>query len=263
MFAYTLSRMKDNVSDITAAVNAENTFQNLYCKECDWSISPQDITHVFRWTMRYDVPLGAGHRFLNGGVLGQVFGGWGVAGFATWDTGTPVRLTSPNDSSSFGGGAQHAAESDRPVAGGRRPELSDGGLYFNPAAFSRTPPFTFGSAPRTIGEIRNPGGRNLDLLLEKTIATPAGHEHFDQARGVQRAELCPVRRHRHERDERDLWTDLPDADQHAATAAARRPGVVLNTTRQQTSRGPAHESGDVHEATRFHPAVVVVIDGPS
>ena len=60
--------------------------------------------------------------------------------------------------------------------------MTDGGLYFNPAAFSRTPPFTFGNAPRTIGEIRNPGGRNLDLLVEKRIATGGGDEPVSPAR---------------------------------------------------------------------------------
>jgi hypothetical protein len=174
VFAYTLSRMKDNVSDITAAVNSGNTFQNLHCFNCDWSISPQDITHVFRWTLRYDIPLGAGFKRLNRGVLAHIVGGWGIAGLATWDTGTPVRLMSPNDSNSFGGGVNM-----RPNATGQSPvrddrTLTDGSLYFNPAAFARTPPFTFGTAPRTIGEIRNPGGRNLDLLIEKRMSTGRG-----------------------------------------------------------------------------------------
>ena len=105
MFAYTLSQMKDNVSDITAAVNAGNTFQNLHCFECDWSISPQDITHVFRWSVRYDLPFGPGPAVPDAAARCRtVLGGWGVAALATWDTGTPIRVTSPNDSSSFGGG---------------------------------------------------------------------------------------------------------------------------------------------------------------
>jgi hypothetical protein len=41
VFAYTLSRTLDNVSDITAAVNFGNTFQNVHCFDCDWSVSPQ------------------------------------------------------------------------------------------------------------------------------------------------------------------------------------------------------------------------------
>lgn len=150
-------------------VGLEHPFQNLHCMECDWSASPQDITHVFRWTMRYDLPFGPGHARLSSGPLAHIFGGWGVAGYATWDTGTPVRLTSPNDSASFGGGVNM-----RPNVTGVSPvledrEITNGGLYFDPAAYSRTPPFTFGNAARTIPEIRNQGGRNLDLLIEKRV----------------------------------------------------------------------------------------------
>ena len=50
-------------------------------------------------------------------------------------------------------------------------ELTDGGPYFDATAFSRPAPFTFGDAPRLIPVVRNPGGRNLDLLIEKRIAT--------------------------------------------------------------------------------------------
>jgi hypothetical protein len=178
VFAYTLSRMEDNVSDVTAALNFGNTFQNLHCFDCDWSISPQDITHVFRWTTRYDVPAGRGRRFLTSGPLADILGGWGVAALATWDTGTPIRVTSPNDSNSFGGGVNM-----RPNLTGISPVLDDsnltnGGLYFDPTAFSRTPPFTFGNAPRTIGDVRNPGGRNLDLLIEKRFGL-GGSRSFD------------------------------------------------------------------------------------
>ncbi len=120
--------------------------------------------------MRYDLPFGPGRAHLNSGLLSHVLGGWGVAGYATWDTGTPLRLTSPNDSSSFGGGVNM-----RPNVTGVSPviedrQIADGALYFDPAAYARTPPFTFGNAARTISELRNPGGRNLDLLLEKRFA---------------------------------------------------------------------------------------------
>jgi len=171
VFAYTLSRTWDNVSDVTAAVNFGDTFQDVYCAQCSWSVSPQDITHVFRWTGRYDLPLGQGHRHLSSGLPAQVFGGWGIAAFATWDTGTPIRLTSPNNSNSFTG-----ATNLLPTVTGASPVISngaltDGGLYFNPAAYVQTAPFAFGNAPRTISDVRNPGTRNIDMLLEKTLAT--------------------------------------------------------------------------------------------
>jgi hypothetical protein len=58
-----------------------------------------------------------------------------------------------------------------PVLENRGP-LTDGALYFNPAAFSRTPSFTFGNAPRALDDVLNPGTRNVDLLIEKRVALP-------------------------------------------------------------------------------------------
>jgi hypothetical protein len=173
VFAYTLSKMMDDVDDVTAAVNFGSTFQDLYCPKCDWSVSPQDITNVFRWTTRYDLPIGPGHVHLAHGILSDLLGGWGVAAFAQWDTGTPVILTAPNTSNSFGGGVTM-----RPNVTGISPvinnsNLTNGGLYFNPAAFVEAPPFTFGNAPRALSDVRNPGTRNVDMLLEKTIRTSA------------------------------------------------------------------------------------------
>jgi hypothetical protein len=175
IFAYTLSRMKDNGG---AANSLSDFFQNNHCFDCDWSLSAQDIMHVFRWSTRYDLPFGAGRKWLSSGVLSHVLGGWGIAGYATWDTGTPIRVTSPNDSNSFGGG-----NGMRPNVTGESPviedrEITDGGLYFNPGAFSRTPAFTFGNAPRLIPGLRNPGGRNLDMLIEKRFNT-GGRTTFD------------------------------------------------------------------------------------
>jgi hypothetical protein len=168
IFAYTLSKMYDNGG---AANSLSEFFQNNNCFDCDWSLSAQDIRHVFRWSARYDLPFGPGRPWLTSGLASQIVGGWGVAAYATWDTGTPVRLIAPNDSNSFGGGTGM-----RPNLTGVSPviedrELADGGLYFNPTAFSRPAPFTFGDAPRLIPVVRNPGGRNLDLLIEKRVAT--------------------------------------------------------------------------------------------
>jgi hypothetical protein len=142
-----------------------NGFQNNHCVECDWSVSLQDVPDILRWSVRYDLP----YR----GPLAGVLGGWAVASFVQWTGGTPVRLTSPNDSNSFGGGTNMRPNVTgvSPVLDDRGP-LTDGALYFNPAAYSRTPPFTFGNAPRAIAEVRNPGLRNVDLLIEKRVGLP-------------------------------------------------------------------------------------------
>jgi hypothetical protein len=173
VFAYTKSRVTDNVGEAGIWVGDSSGFQNNHCFDCDWSISAQDIPDVIRWSMRYDLPFGPGRARLSRGALAHAAGGWALAGFFTWDNGTPLRLTSPNDSNSFGGGTNM-----RPTTTGAsavidgRGTLIDGALYFDPAAFSRTPPFTFGNAPRFLSEVRSPGNSNLDLLIEKRVDLP-------------------------------------------------------------------------------------------
>lgn len=173
VFAYTKSRTTDNVGEVGLWAGDATGFQNNNCFECDRSISLQDVPDVLRWSVRYDFPFGPGHGRLERGPLAQVIGGWAVASFVQWDNGTPLRLSSPNDSNSFGGGTNM-----RPTLTGESPELNnrgpltDGALYFNTAAFSRTLPFAFGNAPRALEALRNPGARNVDLLVEKRVGLP-------------------------------------------------------------------------------------------
>jgi hypothetical protein len=195
VIAYTHSKMIDNVGEVGSWAGDVQGFQNNNCFSCDRSLSMQDVPDVVRWTLRYDLPFGHGHALLTRGPLSQVLGGWALAGFFTWDNGTPVRLTSPNNSNSFGGGIgmrPNAVPGVSPVLDGG-PQLVDGGAYFNAAAFERTPPFQFGSAPRTIPGVRNPGAKNLDLLIEKRfqmgsrVTLDVRTEVFNTFNGVQYA----------------------------------------------------------------------------
>lgn len=105
---------------------------------------------------------------MNSGWAAKILGGWAVASFFTKDNGTPISVTGPNGSNSFGGG-------QRPNATGQKASIDtrsfeDGALYFNPAAFARAPQFTFGTASRTVPDVRNPGTWGWDALIEKRFA---------------------------------------------------------------------------------------------
>jgi hypothetical protein len=98
-----------------------------------------------------------------------------LAGFFSASSGTPISLASPNDSSSFGGGSPmrpNATGEKARLSGG--PNLVDGGQYFNPAAFARTPQFAFGNVSRTLPDVRLPGDVNWDMLIEKRIRIREG-----------------------------------------------------------------------------------------
>ena len=93
-------------------------------------------------------------------------------------SGYPMSITQPNDNSNIG--ANHM----RPNATGLEPgsdrsfaERIDG--WFNPAAFSQAPVFTFGNLSRTIS-LRGPGQINWDLSIFKTF--PIGERFKAQFR---------------------------------------------------------------------------------
>jgi hypothetical protein len=179
LFAYTHSKMIDNVGDFL-----ENTFspfqpQDNNCLKCDRSISNQDLANVIRLSGQYEIPFGRGKRFANQGWLARVAGGFTLGAFFTFDDGLPVKVTSPNFSNSFGGGSgmrPNATGLSTSVPGG--PQIVNGGLYFNPAAFSQTPSFQFGNAPRYLSSVRAPGTFNWDTMLSRrfTLREPLSLE---------------------------------------------------------------------------------------
>jgi hypothetical protein len=50
------------------------------------------------------------------------------------------------------------------------PQITDNGLYFNSAAFTRTPQFAFGNVSRTLPDVNLPTAWNWDMLIEKIMA---------------------------------------------------------------------------------------------
>jgi hypothetical protein len=168
LFAYTHSKIIDNTGEFTIL-----GFQDNYCTACDRSISAHDLPNVIRLSGQYELPVGKGKRFVHDGWLVPIIGGWSVGSFFTYDDGLPIAVTSPNNSNSFGGGI--GGNGMRPdvtgisthVVGGR--QIKNGGLYFNPAAFTPTPTFQFGNAPRYLADVRSPGTLNFDMLASKRI----------------------------------------------------------------------------------------------
>jgi hypothetical protein len=143
-------------------------FNNNNCFSCDRSLSFYDIPDIMRLSLRYELPFGVGKPRLNRGVLARIAGGWAAATYFTWDNGTPVQITGPNDSNSFGG-------SQRPDATGEPARLDDvrledGARFFNAGAFRRAPQFAFGNVSRNLPDVRVPGNKNFDILIEKRFS---------------------------------------------------------------------------------------------
>lgn len=167
LLAYTHSKLIDNTGDFGTFLGPTG-YTNNYCFPCDRSLSYQHVPDVLRLSYRYDLPFGEGRPWLKTGWASRVVGGWALAGFVTADNGAPISVSGPNDSNSFGGGQRPDATGQKARLDGSR-QYVDGAAYFNAAAFVRAPQFTFGTAGRTVPDVRVPGMVNWDVLIEKRV----------------------------------------------------------------------------------------------
>lgn len=171
LVGYAFSKAIDNVGEMTSVAGTRNGPQNNYCYACDRSRSDQNQTHTLRVSARYELPFGPGRPLLTKGLASRLLGGWVAGAFWVLDTGRPLAVTSPNNSNSLGGGTGM-----RPMATGVSaalpdgPSIKDGGLYFNPAAFSRTPQYAYGNVSRYLPNVDLPTSWNVDALIEKSLA---------------------------------------------------------------------------------------------
>jgi Carboxypeptidase regulatory-like domain len=170
MFAYTHSKAIDNVGEMTSVAGTQNGFQDNNCFACDRSLSDQNQPNTVRLSFRYDLPFGPGKPWLNQGFASRVLGSWAVGTFYTYDTGHPVAVTASNFSNSLGGGTAmrpDATGASAVVPGG--PQITNNGLYFNPAAFAAVPSYQFGNVSRYLPDVNNPSDFDTDMLIEKSI----------------------------------------------------------------------------------------------
>ena len=91
-----------------------------------------------------------------------------INGISTFQSGTPLPLTDAvNLTNSFGGGS-------RPNSTGQSAQLSGAAQsrlngWFNKAAFTVPPAFTFGNLARTVPDVRGPGINNFDFAVFKNF----------------------------------------------------------------------------------------------
>ena len=178
---YTLSKFMSNTDSGFATFNfgALNGFN----QGPEWTVASVDQRHVLNISGVYELPLGPGKKFLNGGglVAKNILGGWQLSGIATYASGFPI-----------GGGGQDGGNdfntnTDPFLNGFNRPNLDatapaniDYNNYykslnptgtttapaFNTAAFS-DPGFREGTTPRFADAYRLPWNLNENFGLAK------------------------------------------------------------------------------------------------
>lgn len=134
-----------------------------------------DVRHRWVNSMVWDLPFGAGRRWLNTGFSSWVLGGWQVSGIHTLQTGFPFTANLSGDTAGIGGGTGAILIRPNAVPGATW-ELPGGerstARWFNTAAFSTPAAFTLGNVGRNT--IIGPGMVNLDMMAAKSFRLREG-----------------------------------------------------------------------------------------
>lgn len=184
--SYTWSRIKNNIFGERNAFSANSgdldRAQNAYDLDREYSYGLSDTPSRVAFSGTYELPFGKGKsRLSEPGLARVLFGGWALTAVGYWQSGFPVVLRqSLNNSGVFG-------RIQRPNLTGTSPETSGGvndhydpscgciNNWFNPAAWSPAPAFTFGNAPRTDVRMRTPSQTQTDLAFQKTEPIGGGN----------------------------------------------------------------------------------------
>ncbi|MEO7142536.1 MAG: carboxypeptidase regulatory-like domain-containing protein [Bryobacteraceae bacterium] len=158
--SYTFSKFLDNTNEGGAMLGADNgPYSNFYNRRADYGYSANDIRHHFVMNFVYELPFGAGNRWLARNPLRYVVGGWSLGNVTSVQSGPPITIvTQTNNCNCFSAGAQ------RPnVVGAVNAASPSVGEWFNTAAFAQPAPFTFGN--EGVGVVRAAGLVNVDFSI--------------------------------------------------------------------------------------------------
>ncbi len=172
--SYTWSSNWDNIWGAYGSANTlnpgNNGPQDIYNLSSEYARATNDIPNRFTITGTYELPFGRGKQFMAGTSkwVDLAIGGWRFNDVTILQNGGPLAITQTNANSTLGNSAQRPT-----IVPGVNPCFSgapEGRLahYFNPAAFTATPQFSYGNQPRA-STCYGPGYINTDLSLNKNF----------------------------------------------------------------------------------------------
>jgi hypothetical protein len=175
LVTYNLSRMMSNTnSGFSSFANSDLNKNN---QKAEWTLDNNDQPNMINIAGVYELPIGKGKALLNnGGVVGNVLGGWGLSAILTYQQGTPLfsgtggSVYAPGDPLDNGCAPCNRAN----VVPGVQQEFSYSNVYkglpvLNAAAFTAPGLWTLGTAPRVL-DIRNPWLYNENVSAFKKFA---------------------------------------------------------------------------------------------
>jgi trimeric autotransporter adhesin len=181
---YTWSSNWDNfygaASAFSSSLNSTSGPQDNFNLKREYARAINNIPNRMSLGVTYDLPLGRGMKLWGNmpRVLDYLIGGYEVNVVSILQNGSPLGITQTDLStaagtnggvSGFGGNVQRPT-----LVGGVNPCRSGApesryNSYFNAAAFTATPAFTYSSLPRSIS-CQGPGYANSDVSVNKTFA---------------------------------------------------------------------------------------------
>ncbi len=173
--SYAYSKLIDDVGSAFAGeATGQTGYQDWNNLRAERAVSGYDQTHSLVFSYVWELPFGPG-KTMGGtatGARAKLIGGWQLQGVVSLQSGGPIGVvTSPNTTFSQGGG-------QRPDWTGQDPSLGSArniNRWFDTSQFFAPPPFTFGSAGRSMGGLRAHGTKNLDFTIAKYTEVAEGH----------------------------------------------------------------------------------------
>ena len=175
---YTLSSNKSNIfgehNQFSDNSNSGSRPINTYDLEAEYSPSITEARHHLNFALTGELPFGKNKRRLSEpGLARTLLGGWSVTAVGSFQSGFPVAIVQDNNNSGVFGRIQRPnLTGTSPVTPGNTESHYDPACgcinnWFNPAAWSNAPAFTFGNSPRTDTRQLTPFKTQTDLALQK------------------------------------------------------------------------------------------------
>lgn len=137
----------------------------------EMSVSSDGAPHVFVTSVVYDLPFGAGKRFLPwGGIAGRLVGGWQLVAYVRAASGDPLSVTVSNNLSVLGYPNKRADYvAGQPVHITSNPRDFDPArdLFLNPAAFAIPGSYALGNTARVLDSARGWTRRSQAISIGK------------------------------------------------------------------------------------------------
>jgi Carboxypeptidase regulatory-like domain len=178
--SYTYANSLTDAPTFRSPANEAEVPQNSFDPRADWGPSGCDIRHRFVSSVIYKIPVSArGGGSPAARIAHALAGGWQASLIYQWQSGFPFTISVFGDTANAGA-LLNVNPIRANVVPGVSPELPaderGADMWFNTAAFTTPPPFTFGTATRN--SVWGPSLSKADLALDRAIPLAAAQFHF-------------------------------------------------------------------------------------